>query len=82
MMDHNIRVKGVIWKITYVVTPNQNRLGETVLMMDHNICVKGVIREIIPKLFLLPLPIWSTALWINSIPAKRMSGLFIYFFTI
>ena len=27
---------------------------------DHNICFYGKIRKIIPKLFLLPLLIWST----------------------
>ena len=45
---------------TYVLTPHNNRLGETVLMMGHIICFNGKIWIIIPKLFLLPLLIWST----------------------
>ena len=28
---------------TYVVTPQQNRRDETVLMMGHNTCFKGVL---------------------------------------
>ena len=45
---------------TYVVTHHKNRLGETVLMMGHKICFYGDIWQIIPKLSLLPLLIWST----------------------
>ena len=37
----------------YVVTPNKNRLGETVLLRGHNLCFYGKIRKIIPKLSLL-----------------------------
>ena len=39
---------------TYIVTPYQNRLSETVLMKDHNICLDEEIWKIIPKLSLLP----------------------------
>ena len=45
---------------TYVVTPHQNRLDETVLMMGHKICFYGELWLLIPKLSLLPLLIWST----------------------
>ena len=40
----------------------QNRLDETVLKMGHKKCLLGEIWLIIPKLSLLPLLIWSTAL--------------------
>ena len=46
---------------TYVVTPYKN-LGKTVLLMGHNLCFCGQIWEIIPKLSLLPLLIWSTVI--------------------
>ena len=39
---------------TYVVTPRQNRLGETVLMMGHKICLYGEIWLIVPKLSVTP----------------------------
>ena len=38
------------------------RTSETVLMMGHNIRFKEVIWEIIPKLFLLLLLVWSTGI--------------------
>ena len=47
---------------TYVVTPHENRLCETVLMMGLNISSRGVTWKIIPKLSLLPLLILSTVL--------------------
>ena len=47
---------------TYIVTPNKNRLGETVLMRGHNICFNGEILKIILKLYLLLLLIWSPEL--------------------
>ena len=34
---------------------------KTVLMMGHKICFYGEIWLIIPKLLMLPLPIWSSA---------------------
>ena len=46
--------------LTYVVTPHQNRLDETVVMMGHKICFYGELWLLIPKLSLLPLLIWST----------------------
>ena len=55
-------------QITFLISQQKHmllpliRTGETVLMMGLNIRVKGVIWEIIPKLFLLPLLVWSTAL--------------------
>ena len=39
---------------TYVVTPHENRLGETVLMIGHNVCFKEIIWNIISKLSLYP----------------------------
>ena len=47
---------------TYVVTPHYNRLDETVLTMGDKICFHGGMWLIIPKLSLLPLLIWSTAI--------------------
>ena len=35
---------------TYIVTPHQNRLSETVLMRGHNICFRQEIRKIIFEL--------------------------------
>ena len=44
----------------YVVTPQLNRLDETVLMMGHNIRFYGEIWLIILALSLSPFLIWST----------------------
>ena len=57
---------------TFVVTPHHNCLNETVLVTGHKICFYGEMWIIIPKLFQLPLLIWSTilfvaVLWIESL---------------
>ena len=43
----------------YIVTPQQNCLGEMVIISGHNICFSAKIRKIIPKLS-VTLLIWST----------------------
>ena len=49
---------------TYVVTPHQNRLGETVLMMGCNKWFKEVTWKIIPKLSLLSLLSEALTYWL------------------
>ena len=46
---------------TYVVTPHQKRLDETILMMRHKYVFYGKVWINIPKLSLLPILIWRTA---------------------
>ena len=61
---------------TYVVTPHQNRLDETVLMMGHKICSRGEIWIIIHKLSLLPILIWSTVKYTLSktLPSRGVTS--------
>ena len=51
---------------TYVVTPQKNRLDETVPMMGHKICINGEIWPIVPKFPLLSLFILSTDTSVGS----------------
>ena len=78
---------------TYVVTPQQKRHDETVLKMGHKICFSEEIWLIIPKLFLLPLLIWSTVstllrypffltnlwqIWEDNFPNTVQTGLWLF----
>ena len=49
---------------TYVVTPHQNRLGDTVQMRGHNVCFNAEIGKIIPKS--LKIPVTPSALEVQK----------------